>query len=569
MEFAKVVAIDWEAADRFGRSVSAFGNHAIIGAPYEDENEEFADSLDNAGAAYLLEMDSTGIWSIVQKIVPSDREDNDYFGNTVDISQSHAIIGAPYEDENPSGIDSINQAGSCYIYRRGADGVWHQQQKIVASDRDYLANFGSAVAIDGDMALVAASTGAVYAFRRDSSDHWIEFQQPRSTDWVASDAFGFAVSLSGTRAVIGAHSEDHDAAGGSTKDAAGSAYVFDLNGSQMWAQTQKIVASDRAAYDRFGWNVTVQDSVIVVGAPHEDHDVSGNNDMDGAGSAYIFRRNVSGVWIQEAKITPTDRHASAGFGRQLSVHGDRLLIGAPGESMNTSGGNFMNGAGAAYVFERGGLGTWMETQKLVASDREPIDNFGDAVGLTDSIIIVGALFEDDNGPYTANDAGAVYLFGRCDTGISVSVSGHILTCGSPGTYQWLDCDNHFGWIAGATGPVLTPTVPGSYAVVVARYQCLDTSACTTVAVPSGITETAAPFNVFPNPSRGAFNLDVACSEDQLHVVVLDQLGRHVGYSIVKDPGTTRISINVPPGLYLLRAYCRENVLGTETIAISH
>ena len=59
---------------------------------------------------------------------------------------------------------------------------------------------------------------------------------------------------------------------------AGSAYIFErTNGT--WTQIQKIVASDRAADDHFGYSVAISGNYAIVGAYYEDHDASGDNQV--------------------------------------------------------------------------------------------------------------------------------------------------------------------------------------------------------------------------------------------------------------------------------------------------
>ncbi|MBK7148919.1 MAG: FG-GAP repeat protein [Bacteroidetes bacterium] len=68
---------------------------------------------------------------------------------------------------------------------------------------------------------------------------------------------------------MGAYLEDEDASGGATAANAGSAYIFKQTAG-VWAQQQKIVASDRAASDNFGYSVAISGDYAIVGAYLED-----------------------------------------------------------------------------------------------------------------------------------------------------------------------------------------------------------------------------------------------------------------------------------------------------------
>jgi hypothetical protein len=123
-----------------------------------------------------------------------------------------------------------------------------------------------------------------------------------ASDAAENDWFGSSVALSGDTAVIGACYDDN--AGGID---AGSAYVFVLLGG-VWTQQTKLIASDAAAYDRFGVSVAVSGDTAVIGAFHDDN--AGGTD---AGSAYVFVRS-GGVWTQQAELTASDAAAGDNLG---------------------------------------------------------------------------------------------------------------------------------------------------------------------------------------------------------------------------------------------------------------
>ena len=94
-------------------------------------------------------------WNQHQKIVPDDREVNDEFGNAVAISGDFAIVGAMREDDDGNGQNDASDAGSAYIYKR-TNGTWAQEAKLVAADRQSNDFFGHAVAISGEYCIVGA-----------------------------------------------------------------------------------------------------------------------------------------------------------------------------------------------------------------------------------------------------------------------------------------------------------------------------------------------------------------------------------------------------------------------------
>ena len=125
---------------------------------------------------------------------------------------------------------------------------------------------------------------------------WSEQQKLMASDGAADDLFGYSVSVSGDTVVVGACWDD--TAGGAD---AGSAYVFVRSGT-IWTEQQKLTASDGAAGDRFGESVSISGDTALVGAAFDD--TVGGPD---SGSAYVFR----GLTATDAGVTKTDGQASA------------------------------------------------------------------------------------------------------------------------------------------------------------------------------------------------------------------------------------------------------------------
>jgi len=281
-EQQKIVALDNATNDDFGSSVSISGDYAIVSAPWESEDADGANSLSSAGSAYIYKYNGSN-WVKQQKIVASDRAVDDSFGISVSISGDYAIVGADREAEDANGNNTLQYAGSAYIFVQSGE-TWTQQQKIVASDRASGMGFGCSVSISGDDAIIGAEdegAGSAYVFVRDVSG-WTQQQEivPSDRNLAIQDYFGCSVSISGNYAIIGAEVDEKDALGDNTgMYAAGSAYVFLRSGS-TWTEQQKIVASDRIADDYFGCSVAISGNYIIVGA---------NQDREGGtGAAYIY-----------------------------------------------------------------------------------------------------------------------------------------------------------------------------------------------------------------------------------------------------------------------------------------
>lgn len=93
--------------------------------------------------------------------------------------------------------------------------------------------------------------------------------------------------------------------------------------------------------------------------------------------------------------------------------------------------------------------------------------------------------------------------------VSVTQTGTTLTADLGGAiYQWVDCDNDFEPIDGATDQIFNVLTDGSYAVIIDNGECTDTSECVDF-LHFSITENGnSPIQVYPNPSNGHFEVNL-------------------------------------------------------------
>ena len=187
---------------------------------------------------------------------------------------------------------------------------------------------------------------------------FVEIQKLLASDGAAPDNFGYSVSLDGDTALIGAIGDDGNK---------GSAYVFIQTGT-TWTQQAKLNASDGVAGDRFGKSVAVSGDTALIGAYKDD----------GKGSAYVFTRTGT-TWTQQAKLFDSAGAAQDDFGKSVSLDGNYALIGAPQNGQP-------NIKGSAYIFNRAGT-TWSQQAKLIVNT--PEDTFGYSVSLHSDTALIG------------------------------------------------------------------------------------------------------------------------------------------------------------------------------------
>lgn len=378
---AKLLPDDGAAGDLFGYSVSIDGNYAAVGA-YAADTEKGIDG----GAVYVFRR-SGDRWLLEDKIIPSDGISQLHFGSSVAINGSRLVVGAPWDDDKGA------YSGSAYVYER-INNTWSLDKKLVASDGQSMDSFGQSVAIYADHIIVGASgddvgaridAGSAYIFK-DTDEGWVEEEKLLPETGATQDYFGFAVSITDSAVIVGAPSYD-----GLYVDS-GAAYIFAL-GQSGWTQKALLTAPNDSLGDFFGRSVAISDSTALVGAFKKD-----SGDLQDTGAAYLYEfRN--GEWSQVLKLVDDNAEAEDWFGYSVSVRGIYATVGAP---QNRGNGVV---SGAAFLYQRGEAG-WQQKAKLVPSDGNTEDYYGNSVSISNEFPIVGAPNNDTNG----NDAGAAYLY---------------------------------------------------------------------------------------------------------------------------------------------------------------
>lgn len=377
-ELVRLAPLNAGADAGFGGAVALSGDHALFGALSDNTGGL------NSGSAFVFELDSTGMWVQVAKLIASDPSRGDWFGDSVALSGDRALIGS-------------RGAGVAYVYERNAAGTWVEVAKLTPSNSVNNDRFGDSVAISGNLALVGASgvasnaPGAAYVYELDTAGTWVEKATLAALDVTENDNFGVSVAISGNRVIVGANGKNDDGSN------SGAAYIYERNDAGVWIQVAKLTAFDADERDRFGSSVDINGDLALIGAPLNTH----SNARDSTGSAYVFRRKANGIWAQDGKIRPSDSMVGDIFGGSVSISDDRALIGAGSRD------EFGPATGAAYVFEREGARTWVEVAKFAASDPVPGDRFGGGLLADRSLVLLGdrALIGAPG-----NDTGAAYLF---------------------------------------------------------------------------------------------------------------------------------------------------------------
>jgi FG-GAP repeat len=208
-----------------------------------------------------------------------------------------------------------------------------------------------------------------------------------ASDGAVDDHFGISIAIDNNIIVVGARFDDDNGTD------SGSIYLFD---AQSGNQITKLIPSDGATDDDFGFSVAIDQGLIAVGARLDDD--HGND----SGSVYLFDALTG---FQIAKIVPDDGSVNGQFGSAVSMNDGILAVGAPGVSDH---GAF---SGSAYLFD---LATLTQIAKFSPDDGFQFDQFGLTIGISNGVVVVGSPFDDDLG----DNSGSVYLYDTSGTMIT-------------------------------------------------------------------------------------------------------------------------------------------------------
>ena len=325
------------------------------------------------------------IWSVPDAhVTPSDGAPEDRFGSAVAVDGAHLLVGAPLQG------DSGYRAGAVYAFEHdGQD--WIESQQIRPDDLVAYGEFGSAIAIDGDLLAIgwkgsdAAAQGAgIVVLYEWSGGQWLERSRVWDPEATIGDRFGTSIDLDGDYMVVGCQLDD---VSGSDS---GSALVF-RRSSDDWVFEQRLVPSGIGAYNWAGRSVSISGTRVVVGAYLESVD-----GQQAAGAAYVFERTGSGAWTEQARLVADDPVPGDYFGYSVSVEDDRIAVGS---ILNDAP---LEDSGEVYLFE------WTGVEWALQHLPPPDDGgeFGYTVAIDGERLHVGAVYHAGNG--IAN--GAVYRF---------------------------------------------------------------------------------------------------------------------------------------------------------------
>ena len=378
----------------------------------------------------------TGLWEPEKKgeenvkLVYVNAESGDQFGSSVAIEGDVIVIGAPKDD-----INQVAFKGSAHVFTRGPEG-WDNGVELLPGDEDInpiYENYGISVDIDNGTIVVgvayddekndgftSGASGSAYVYEK-VSDDWTMTTRLLPPGTEDHQNFGWSVSIDRNIIVVGA---PHWTGAG-----IGQAYLFGRLDGVWGSQALQLPATDNLTGDQFGWSVAVSGNIAVVGARMDDGPDTGVD----SGSIAIFD-NSSGSWSYEDKFFASDGEASGWFGSAVATNGEAVIAGSQKNGPG-SRGTIYSFSDSGSAWEEDGL-SWPLWPPANPGNVSWIQQFGASVALDGSSLIVGSPASDiNNGTNTVFLSGAAFIYGLNTTGIpSFDGLNDLAIQSPPGTY---------------------------------------------------------------------------------------------------------------------------------------
>ncbi len=366
---------------QFGGALAVSREHVFVGEPA---------NATLPGIVYVYAVDG-GRWTEAARLAASPAgAPPDGFGRALASDGGVVVVGAPMLERD----DGLHGAAMLFELQAGR---WTEVARLEAPGAQAEWGFGSAVAVSGGTALVAApgedgGAGAVHAFARRADGQWVRGARivrpgtpeeaevgerageealppmpPSSEDEAeaAPRAFGSVVALHGGTALVATRGERRSVA---------RVYAFsvDAGTGEMSFEAELEAPGGLEAERGFGAALATNGREAFVGAP-------------GAGTVLEYRRGADGAGWGPGRPVMELTLPGTNFGAAVALKGSEAWVGAPRSGF---------GRGGVFRLSRDDAGEWASASRMAGpaslAERASSPGFGAAVAVEGDVSVIGA-----------------------------------------------------------------------------------------------------------------------------------------------------------------------------------
>ena len=396
---------------RFGVDFSLHGNQLIVGS--NQDNELSA----HAGAVHAFDRENDDDdWTINEKIFDDIGRKEDYFGYKTLIKDSLMFISSIFSDSlNIDGEIEYRNNGKVKIYQN-VNGHWVYHSQVLAPilGTGELQHFGASIAYSDSVLVVGRArlissgyNGKVFIYKLMNTGKWEYTAELRPSNEPAGDRFGYQIIMNDSMIVVGYETLDNKA------------YIFIKKGENWLDATEDatLIPSEDillSSYSRFGAAMDMRGNQIAIGVPSYLEDISETL----IGRVYIYempRDGWKGEIVESSILEPMDKIAQGHFGFSVSIGSDNIMVGAPHSFDGINRTNYFNNAdnkalaGKLYVFPRpnGVNGVINEDYFIQSPNARWLDGFGNKVIQTKDEVYVSSIYGYHSNGY---ESGSINIF---------------------------------------------------------------------------------------------------------------------------------------------------------------
>ncbi len=246
--------------------------------------------------------------------------------------------------------------------------------------------------------------------------------------------------------------------------------------------------------------------------------------------------------------------------------------------------NLLNPTGTE-VFTNAGADGCDSTVTINLDILPAVESFvDDALCITESIVVGETTFDFDN------PSGEVVFEGAsingCDSTVYVNLDfslapeintsvsqvinnqGNTVLIASQGNaqYQWLDCDNDFSAISGATNQTFVVQQNGNYAVRITRSGCNEISDCILISTLStSAYALEEQFSVYPNPTNAVVHVNLPAKYVGRTIELTNTMGQVIESKVISSELVNYDLKNLSNGIYLIKVHTENGFITKKVI----